>query len=147
MPTSDPECPFCEIINRDDTDVREVYRDEQIVAFFPLEPATLGHTLVVPRRHLVDIWALDEATAVHLAKGTLRVANAVRRVVDPEGLNIIQSNGEAATQTVRHVHVHVVPRWAGDSVGRIWPPETDYSEDEKDETWERLRSDLRGSSA
>ena len=147
MPTSEPDCPFCEIVQREDPDAREVYRDEHVVAFFPLEPATLGHTLVIPRQHVVDIWALDEATAAHLARGTLRVANAVRRVVEPQGLNIIQSNGEAATQTVAHVHVHVVPRWAGDAVGRIWPPETDYSEDQKDETWERLRRDLRGQGA
>lgn len=146
MPTNDPDCPFCEIVQRDDPDAREVYRDEHVVAFFPLEPATLGHTLVIPQQHLVDIWALDEATAGYLAKVTLRVADAVRRVMEPQGLNIIQSNGEAATQTVPHVHVHVVPRWQDDAVGRIWPPETNYSEDQKDETWERLRNDLRGSS-
>lgn len=143
MPTSDPDCPFCEIVQRDDPDAREVYRNEHVVAFFPLEPATLGHTLVIPREHLADIWELDEATAGHLAQATLRVANAVRRAMSPEGLNIIQSNGEAATQTVPHLHVHVVPRWHGDAVGRIWPPETNYSDDQKDDAWERLRSECR----
>ncbi len=143
MPTSDPDCPFCEIVQRDDPDAREVYRNEHVVAFFPLEPATLGHTLVIPREHLADIWALDGATAGHLAQATLRVANAVRRAMSPEGLNIIQSNGEAATQTVPHLHVHVVPRWHGDAVGRIWPPETNYSDDQKDDAWERLRSECR----
>ncbi|WP_392507846.1 HIT family protein [Naumannella halotolerans] len=139
----DPDCPFCEIVQRDDPDAREVYRDEHVVAFFPLEPATLGHTLVIPREHLADIWALDGATAGHLAQATLRVADAVRKAMNPEGLNIIQSNGEAATQTVPHLHVHVVPRWHGDAVGRIWPPETNYSDDQKDDAWERLRSECR----
>ena len=144
MPTRDPDCPFCEIVQREAPDAREVYRDEHVVAFFPLEPATLGHTLVVPRQHIPDIWTLDEATAAHLARATVRLAAAVRDAVEPQGLNIIQSNGEAATQTVFHLHVHIVPRWGGDVVGRIWPPETSYSEDQKDDAWDRLREACRG---
>jgi histidine triad (HIT) family protein len=143
VPTSDPECPFCEIIAREDPGAREVFRDNRVVAFFPLEPATLGHTLVVPREHIPDIWSLDETTTAQLARATMRVARALRRAVSPEGLNIIQSNGEAASQTVFHLHVHVVPRWRGDALGRIWPPDTNYSEEQKDEAWERLRDEFR----
>ena len=143
MPTSDPDCPFCEIVRRDDPDAREVFRDEHVVAFFPTEPATLGHTMVIPRQHIPDIWSLDEETAGHLARATVRLAVAVREAMKPDGLNIIQSNGKAATQTVCHLHVHIVPRWEGDAVGRVWPPETTYSEDQKDDAWERLREACR----
>jgi len=143
MLTSDPDCPFCEIVQRDDPDAREVYRDEHVVAFFPDNPATLGHTLVIPRLHIPDVWSLDQATAAQLARVTTRLASAVRRAVNPEGLNIIQSNGEAASQTVFHLHVHLVPRWSGDAVGPIWPPQTDYTEQEKDDAWERLRNECR----
>lgn len=143
MPTSDPDCPFCEIVQRDDPDAREVYRDEHIVAFFPDNPATLGHTLVIPRLHIPDVWSLDQTTAAQLARATTQLASAVRRAVNPEGLNIIQSNGEAASQTVFHLHVHLVPRWSGDAVGPIWPPQTDYTEQEKDDAWERLRNECR----
>lgn len=143
VPTSDPDCPFCEIVQRDDPDAREVYRDQHVVAFFPTEPAVLGHTMVVPREHIPDIWSLDEDTAAHLARATVRLAGAVREAVSPEGLNIIQSNGEAATQTVFHLHVHLVPRWAGDAMGPIWPEETDYSEQQKDAALERLRTASR----
>lgn len=143
MPTSADSCPFCEIVRRDDPDAREVYRDQTVVAFFPLEPATLGHTLLVPRQHISNIWCLDEATAAHLARVTVRLSNAIRRALHPEGLNVIQSNGDAATQTVLHLHVHLVPRWEGDAVGRIWPPETHYSEQEKDSAWELLRTACR----
>lgn len=86
---------------------------------------------------------LDRVTACTLATATLRVADGVRRAMKPHGLNVIQSNGEAASQTVSHLHVHVVPRWEGDALGRIWPPETNYSDDQKDQTWERLRSELQ----
>lgn len=137
------DCPFCEIVQRDDPDAREVYRDGHVVAFFPLEPATLGHTLVVPRKHVPDIWALDEDTAAHLGRAVVRLSQAVRTAMEPQGLNIIQSNGEVATQTVLHLHVHIVPRWEGDAIGRIWPPETDYSESEKDHVWEELRAEIK----
>lgn len=141
--TAESECPFCEIVKREDPDAREVYRDEHVVAFFPLEPATLGHTLVVPREHIPDIWSLDDSTAMRLAIVTKAIATAARDELSPEGLNIIQSNGKAATQTVFHVHVHVVPRWENDAVGRIWPPETNYSEKQKDDAWDRLRAACR----
>ena len=110
---TDPECPFCDIVRREE-DAREVYRDEHVVAFFPMEPATLGHTLIVPREHIPNIWSLDDDTAGHLARVTVRLSAAVREALSPEGLNVIQSNGAAATQTVFHLHVHVVPRWEGD---------------------------------
>lgn len=136
---TEADCPFCEIIKREARNTREVYRDNTVVAFFPLEPATLGHTLVVPRRHIPDIWSLDEETAARLARVTLRLSRAVKRATSPEGLNLIQSNGAVATQTVFHLHIHIVPRWSRDNLGRIWPPETGYSERQKDEVWERLR--------
>ncbi|MFY1688028.1 HIT family protein [Plantactinospora sp. WMMB782] len=142
---SQSDCPFCEIVGREDPDAREVFRDDNVVAFFPTEPATLGHTLLVPRSHIEDIWTLDDRTATNLASATLMLANAIRRAIKPDGLNVIQSNGEAATQTVPHLHIHLVPRWRDDRFGRIWPPETDYSDFEKDEAWERLRSAVRNS--
>ena len=137
------DCPFCEIVQREDPDAREVYRDEHVVAFFPTEPAVLGHTMVVPREHVPDIWSLSEETAGHLASATVRLAGAIREAVHPEGLNVIQSNGEAATQTVFHLHVHLVPRWIGDAMGPIWPEETDYGEAEKDQTLAAVREACR----
>lgn len=143
MPTSDPDCPFCAIVRRDDTDVREVYRDEHVVAFFPTEPAAIGHTLIVPREHVPDIWSLNEDAAGEIARATLRLARAVRDAVEPEGLNIIQSNGEAATQTVFHFHVHVVPRWEGDAMRLIWPSTTDFTEEVKDHVLAKVRAACR----
>lgn len=121
-----------------DASARIVYWDDTIVAFFPTEPATIGHTLVVPRVHVADVWTLDGATARCLTNVTLRLAGVIRDVLAPEGLNIIQSNGEAATQTVPHLHVHLVPRWSGDPVGPIWPDRTDYSEVAKDAAWQAI---------
>lgn len=126
------DCPFCEIVLRDDRGAREVYRDEYVVAFFPTEPAVLGHTMVAPREHVEDIWGLEEDTAAHLARVTVRLAAAIGEAINPEGLNVIQSNGEAATQSILHLHVHLVPRWSDDAMGRIWPKATHFSETQKD---------------
>lgn len=136
----EPECPFCEIVDRDDPDAREVYRDAHTVAFFPTEPAVLGHTMIIPRRHIADVWELDEELSKQLSVTTLRIAGAIGDSLRPDGLNIIQSSGRAASQTVMHLHIHVVPRTEGDRIGRIWPPESNYSEIQKDKAWDTLRA-------
>lgn len=137
------DCPFCEIVNREDPDAREVYRDEFTVAFFPTEPAILGHTMVIPREHVPDIWHLDDTMAGRLSVTTLRIARAINQSLHPDGLNVIQSNGAAASQSVMHLHVHLVPRRTDDRIGRIWPPESDFSETQKDDAWETLREACR----
>jgi len=141
--TQNPDCEFCDIVAREE-DVREVLRTDKIVAFFPSDPATLGHTLIIPREHIPDIWSLDVETARELADATMVVARAVRQALPMDGLNIIQSNGEAATQTVFHLHVHVVPRQNGDGMGRIWPTETNWSNDAKNDAQDKIRAELRG---
>lgn len=133
-------CSFCEIVNGYDANVREVYRDDNVVAFFPTEPAVLGHTMIVPRRHVPDVWELHTDEAADLAVAVVRLSGAVRGAVRPQGLNVIQSNGVVASQTVPHLHIHLVPRTAGDAMGPIWPESTDYTEEEKDSTLMQLKA-------
>lgn len=134
------QCPFCTIVAGTDPDVREVYRNEHVVAFFPTEPAVLGHVLVVPRRHVEDIWGLRPEELAELSTAAVFLSSALRIALLPEGLNVIQSNGDAATQTVHHLHVHLVPRRGGDAMGPIWPPETDYTEASKDDALRRVKA-------
>jgi histidine triad (HIT) family protein len=117
---ADSDCPFCNIVGGTATaDV--VYRDNNVVVFLPDEPATLGHVLVVPTEHVPDIWSLDARTAETVSRIAIRTARAAKAAFPLDGLNIIQSNGEAATQTVFHLHVHVVPRYADDDIAAFWP--------------------------
>ena len=134
-------CAFCAVVARDEP-VLELLRTDNVVAFFPDEPATLGHTLVVPRAHIPDVWSLDEPTSRHLTVATLIVARAVRDALAPAGLNIIQSNGEAATQSVFHLHVHLVPRYTNDDMGPIWPDATDLTASQKQEALDNIRRHL-----
>lgn len=132
------ECPFCKIV-RGETGARIVFQDSDVLAFFPNDPATLGHTLVIPRKHVRDVWALDPSDAAPLWEATQELALAVRRAVDPDGLNIINSAGKAATQTVLHMHIHVVPRWYGDPIGDIWPPKEPYNPVMKDQVLDDIQ--------
>ncbi|WP_158230800.1 HIT domain-containing protein [Frankia sp. CcI49] len=113
-------CLFCDII-AGRAQAKGLRRYAGSVAFTPLNPATRGHTLVVPVRHHEGVWDVDRSIwqglmgVVHLVSGKLR------QELRPDGINIIQSTGEAATQTVPHLHIHVVPRYAGDAMGPMWP--------------------------
>ncbi|WP_409470371.1 HIT family protein [Streptomyces sp. HC307] len=114
-------CAFCNIVAHHGR-ARVVHEDAHTVAFFPLTPATWGHTLVVPRTHAADLWDMEDAEVQRLMCSLLAVGRTLRVVLDPAGMNIIHSAGRAASQTVFHAHVHLVPRWDGDAVGNIWPP-------------------------
>jgi histidine triad (HIT) family protein len=81
---------------------------------------TPGHTLVVPKRHIRDIFELDDATGAAVISTVARVARAVRAAFAPDGLNVWQSNGAGAGQEVFHLHVHVLPRTAGDGLLRVY---------------------------
>lgn len=135
-------CPFCAIANDAAPHARVLYRDERVVAFFPLDPATRGHTLVVPRRHIPDVSGLTSTEARDLAVAVQRVAAMIMAGVQPQGLNIIQSNGSAATQTVDHLHVHLVPRWAGDRMGLTWPEGAAEDDAAQDLTLAQLQAAL-----
>jgi histidine triad (HIT) family protein len=114
-------CPFCQIANGGDRNVLVVAEAPEWVAFFPPEPAACGHTLIIPRVHVRDFWALETQLACSLTQAARQVGVAMRRVIEPDGLNLITSAGGAAEQTVFHVHLHVVPRWSSDGFGPIWP--------------------------
>jgi len=124
-------CAFCRIV-RGDAPARVVLDTEGVIAFFPLKPAVIGHVLVVPKAHIETVWELDSDTAHQLADASLLVSHALRRALRPEGLNLIQSNGEAATQTIDHLHVHVLPRWTADPIDDFWPDVSPWSEKELD---------------
>ena len=136
-PSRQPGCIFCDIVAGDSAG-RIVSKAHGVTVFLPDEPATRGHVLVVPDDHVADVWALSQGAARNLASEVLRVAGGVREAMRPDGLNLIQSNGEAASQTVDHLHVHVLPRWTGDAVGDIWPISPSWSNEELD----LMRSDL-----
>jgi histidine triad (HIT) family protein len=136
-------CDFCAIARGDDQSVEVVCEADSWVAFFPLEPATPGHTLVIPRQHVADLWDAGPDVAADLIRGAVRVGRAIRASLQPEGMNLITSAGTVAEQTVFHLHLHVVPRWHRDGFGRIWPVEGRYEDEELGDVAERIREACR----
>ncbi len=117
-------------------------RTADVIAFLPDVPAVPGHILVVPQAHVRNIWEIDEHTGHVLADATRRVATAVARATRAEGMNIIQSNGVAAGQSVFHLHIHVVPRHMGDRIPELWPPDADWSDAELDSIASTIRASI-----
>jgi histidine triad (HIT) family protein len=100
----------------------KIYEDEHTYAFMDIAPASRGHTLVVCKAELANLYEIDEVSLIAVAKTTQRVAKAIQDALNPDGLNIIQNNGSAAGQTVFHYHVHLIPRWDGDDDVGLWQP-------------------------
>ena len=123
------DCEFCAIACGQDDSAEIVCSAPLWVAFFPLEPATPGHTLVIPRVHVPDLWETEPDLAGELMRAAVRVGHAIERAVNPEGMNLITSAGSAAEQTVFHLHLHVVPRWRRDGFGEIWPRGPRYEDE------------------
>jgi len=123
------DCAFCAIGRGDDVAAEIVCTGALWVAFFPLEPATPGHTLIIPRDHVLDLWAAETELAAELMRVVVTVGAAIQRAVRPEGMNLITSAGSTAEQSVFHLHLHVVPRWGHDGFGEIWPRGPRYEDE------------------
>lgn len=117
---SDPDCLFCSII-AGVIPAKIIDQDDNTVAFMDIAPATRGHALVVPREHAHDIRDISppDLAAVHVA--AQRIAKRQERL-GALGVNVLQSSGAAAWQTVFHFHVHVIPRYKGDPLKLPWEP-------------------------
>ncbi|GHE92408.1 HIT family protein [Streptomyces griseoluteus] len=134
-------CPFCEIAEgRSPAD--RVYETPEVLAFLPLSPATTGHTLIIPKLHITDLWHADTRSLEPVMAASLVVAQALKTALSPDGLNLINSAGTAATQTVFHLHIHLVPRWDGDQMGDFWPESTPWSESKRATLAERIRKSI-----
>jgi histidine triad (HIT) family protein len=135
----DLDCEFCQII-RGDRPARVVADAPDALAFFPLRPVCPGHTIVIPKTHVRDLWAAGSLLSAGLMQAVIRVGRAINTALRPDGMNLISSAGEAASQTVFHLHLHVVPRWAGDHLGNIWPPSPPLTDEAKDEMAAAIRA-------
>ena len=107
------DCVFCAIA-AGEIPCFKVYEDESVLAYLDINPFAKGHTLVIPKAHAADLQGIDDAALADLVVHVKRIAAHVKEALGCDGYNIMQNNGAAAGQTVRHIHVHIVPRWDGD---------------------------------
>lgn len=108
-------CIFCAIVAGDAPSFG-VYEDQHAVAFMDINPAVEGHTLVVPRAHAVDLLDIDPDVAGRVMAAAVRVSGMLSRALQTDGINMVHASGAAAWQSVFHFHLHLMPRWRGDTV-------------------------------
>jgi histidine triad (HIT) family protein len=118
---TDPDCLFCKII-AGELPSQIVDEDERTVAFMDINPATRGHALVVPRHHAKDLLEIEPDDLAATALAARRLALTMHERLKPDGINLINSCGRAAWQTVFHFHIHVIPRYVGDPLVLPWKP-------------------------
>jgi histidine triad (HIT) family protein len=108
------DCIFCKILEGDIPSYK-VYEDEHVIAFLDITQGTKGHTLVVPRKHVRNVYDIDEETIAHVFRVVPKLANALKEAFDPIGINIVNNN-EDPLQSVFHFHVHLIPRYHHDGM-------------------------------
>ena len=113
------DCIFCRITSGTAA-CEEIYRDEATLAFMDINPANDGHCLVISKAHFENVFDMPPALFGTVASTAAKVARAVNEVLRPGGISLVQANGEAAGQSVLHVHIHVLPRRAGDNLLMNW---------------------------
>jgi len=112
---SQTHCVFCRIVTGDLPSTR-LHEDDRTLAFMDINPITPGHALVIVKPHRENVFELDEEECLAVMRTSKKVADAIRRSLEPDGLNLFQANGLAAFQTVFHFHMHVLPRYVGDPI-------------------------------
>jgi histidine triad (HIT) family protein len=113
------ECIFCKIV-AGTAESQELYRDETTLAFMDIHPANEGHCLVIPQAHFATVFEMSPDVFAAVGATVVKVARAVNETLRPGGLSLVQANGKLAGQTVPHLHVHVLPRRAGDNLLINW---------------------------
>jgi histidine triad (HIT) family protein len=118
---ADPDCIFCKIA-AGELPGAIVDEDDSTIAFMDINPATRGHALVIPRKHAKDLLEIEPDELANVVRMTQRIAARMPERLGAVGINLINSCGSAAWQTVFHFHVHVIPRYEGDPLRLPWVP-------------------------
>jgi len=118
---AEADCTFCKILSGE-LPATIVDEDERTVAFMDIAPATRGHALVIPRAHAPDLLSVDTEDLCAVAVAARRLAARARERLGADGINLLNSCGAAAWQTVFHFHLHVIPRYHDDPLRLPWVP-------------------------
>ena len=132
------QCIFCKIA-AGQIPSSTVYEDEYFKAIMDLSPATKGHTIIIPKKHMMDITELEEEYASRILTVAAKIGMAMKTGLGCTGFNVVQNNGESAGQTVMHYHMHVIPRYDGGERIVTWP-QTETTDKERDEIAQKIKS-------
>jgi histidine triad (HIT) family protein len=133
------DCLFCGIAEGS-IPSQTIDSDERTVSFMDINPATAGHALVIPRAHSADLLEIDPEDLKACSVASQRLAKRMKDVLGCDGINLVNSCGEVAFQTVFHFHIHVIPRYQGDPLRLPWVP-TEGDADEIAAVADKLRAE------
>ena len=138
------DCIFC-MIRDGEVPARKVYEDEHVFAILDMSQVTPGHTLIIPKKHVRNIFDYDAELASQVFAAVPKVSRALRAFdEDVQGLNVLVNNEEVASQTVFHSHIHLLPRYTeSDDFGLEWANNADdYSDEQLDEIRDAIVTEL-----
>lgn len=115
----DDNCIFCKIAGGQ-IPSHSIYEDEDFKVIMDIQPASRGHAILLPKNHAANLFELPEEDASKIINVARKCASAMKDTLQYDGINILQNNGEAAGQTVFHLHVHLIPRYENDAVHIKW---------------------------
>ena len=137
------QCIFCGLPKLPDYDAKIVYRGEHCFVILNSFPYTSGHVMVVPFAHLDELQKLPEAAAQEMMALSQKMESVLRQVYTPDGINLGMNIGRAAGAGVAgHIHMHVLPRWVGDTNFMTVTGESRVLPEALEETWKKLRAEL-----
>ncbi len=122
------DCIFCKLANGD-IPTNSIYEDDRFNVILDLGPATKGHALIIPKDHADNLFELPDDTAAEAMKLAKKLGSKLVEKLGAQGLNLVQNNGEVAGQTVKHFHLHLIPRYDGDGQSILWKPTSPSSEE------------------
>lgn len=115
------DCIFCKIV-AGVLPAQIIEQDDRTLTFLDVAPATRGHALVIPKQHSTDLWEIGADQLESVTSAAQRQALRVRDQLGADGVNLMNSCGREAWQTVFHFHIHVIPRYVGDPLKLPWVP-------------------------
>lgn len=133
-------CIFCKIIDGSIPST-VVYEDADFKAIMDIAPAAKGHVLILPKKHCADLLSIDPDVAAKALGVASKIANAQKKALNCDGINLLQNSGEAAWQSVFHLHIHLIPRYNNDNLSLPWE-HLSYADGEAQEYADKIRACL-----
>jgi len=122
------DCIFCKIANGQ-IPTRSIYEDKDFNVILDMNPATKGHALILPKQHADSLYELPDDVASRIMPLAKSLATKMTKALKCDGFNLVQNNGECAGQTVKHFHLHLIPRYENDGQRILWNPTTPSAEE------------------
>lgn len=137
---SDSNCIFCKLASGEFNSAT-IYEDDLFRVILDISPAAKGHALLLPKRHITNIFELDGAEETKALTVIKKICTAIKKALNCDGINVLQNNGTAAGQSVFHLHFHMIPRYDGDQVVIPWST-LSYADGEANELAAKIKANL-----